>query len=188
MAEEVSLAGVVLGEGHGLRHVVEKSRPPERGRGHAPGELLDRHADARRVLEHVVGVVRAVLVEAGHGRELRYGLAQDLRLVHEGPSHASRAHDAVQLLPYALARDVLQAVRALKKRPLRLGLYVEAQAAREAHRPQHAQRVFLEAPARVAHGANETASQVAATVERVQDPALRMVGDGVYGKVPARQV
>ena len=80
-------------------------RPAQLGSGEATRELLDGPADARRVLEHVVGMVGAVLLEAYASSKLGDGLTHDLGLGHERPCEPPAHDDARELLTNALARD-----------------------------------------------------------------------------------
>ena len=188
MAEEVAAAGLVLREGDGLGHVVQEGRPAQLRRGGAARELLHRATDARGVLEHVKGVIGTALVEADHGADLGYGADEDLGLGHERPAHATGAHDAVDLLADALECDVLEAVGAAHERLLGGGLDLEAEAAGEAHGPQHAQGVLVESELRGAHGANQTRPEVRKAVKRVEKAPLGVIGHGVDGEVAPGQV
>ena len=58
----------------------------------------------------------------------------------------------------------------------------------EARRAEYAQGVFLETLARIAHGSNRSGLDVARAVERVEDAARRVKGDGVHGEVAPCEV
>ena len=82
---EVPAAILVNGCAHGLACVVEKRCPPERLRGNATGKRLDAGTHASGVLQKVVGVVGAPLVQASHGHERWHGTGEHVKLVSQRP-------------------------------------------------------------------------------------------------------
>ena len=104
MPEEVTLAAVVNREAGGLAHVVEHRRPAQTLARPFRGEALDALHDAQRVLEHVIDVVGAALVEAIHRGKLGQGGKHYLTLLADGPACPAGGDDPPELRADALLR------------------------------------------------------------------------------------
>ena len=172
-----------------LGHVVQECRPAQRGARPPARELLHARADARRVLEHVMGVIGALLVKAGHRRELGArrprATANSWRSAHaRAPWRESRPAPG----RCARTRWYRELGRTGLERRLRRGLDQRAQPAGKAHRAQHAQRVLLEALARLPHRADDARREVLLATKGIEQAALGVKGHRVHGEVAARQV
>ena len=99
-------------------------------------------------------MVAAVLVKAAAGCKLRHGSAHELGIPQQRIPAVTRAQDAVEFDAHALAGNLIEQRRTGRQRCSRCRLDREIQPAREPYRAQHAQGIFLEAPARLAHRAN----------------------------------
>src|SRR3989454_86352 len=119
----------------------------------------------------------------------------DPRRAHVDPQpqqlgHPSGSRDPLEpLVPHALGRELRQPLGVRLRRLERARVNPEPEPRAEAQRPQDPQVVLLEAPVRVAHGANQLVLQVRGTLEGVL-PAMRdrVVGDCIDREVAPREI
>ena len=166
------------------------------------GTKLAEKGSQRQSLVVRVGLGRRVKRGEGtvprfrrQGLELGERRGQDARLGHEadGPRWRCRCQHAADLAADALLGDPLDVDGVVAYGPLRDRFDGEVKACRDAHRPQQAQGIFIEASVGVAHGADQPGGQIALAVGRVDQPGhgpwpSAAPGDGVDGQVAAGQI
>ena len=139
----------------GLAEVVAKRRPPHDGVGRG---CLD---GVRRVLEHVVAMVGAFLVESDARDDLGKRYGNDLMRLKEGPGNVRSEKE-----PFELACDSFH--RHARQQPFRslhggerAWFDREPELRGEPARAQDAQRIFGEPLVGVAHHADDAALEIA---------------------------
>ena len=167
---------------------MQEGRPPQLGRGQTALELLDRPTDARRMLEHVIGMIGTTLVEAAHGADLRNGRDEHVRLVQERPVDAAGLDDALHLLTDPLGGDLGKFGGTRHKRRLGRRLDRIAEAAGEADRAQHAQGILTEALLGLPNCPDHADPQVVPTAIGVEQAAFGVEGHRVDREVAPREV
>ena len=180
----VGVANAVLAheERGRLADVVEERRPSHE-------RILGRMVQSPgRMLQDVVYMVRGALVESLHGHQFGQHGRQHVDRAHERVVNESAAHEAVQLVRDALCGDAGEQVLVGQQGVVRLVLYRKTQLRGEAAGAQDAQRVLPETLLRVAHRAQGAGFEVGRPAERVQQPARRVIGQGVDGEVAPSEI
>lgn len=169
-------------EAGGLSRVVEKRRPARQGAGRG---ALD---DVGCVLEYVVDMPGAALIETPHGRKLRHDGLDHVEMPHENLRGVFAAEEKVEFLLYPLACDPPEKRGAGTHGAIGPLLELEAELGGESDRAHDAQGIFFDPPVRIADAADDAFGQVVCTAEWVDDPAAGVIGDRVDREVAARQV
>ena len=167
MTVKVSDAVRILCKAFWLAKIVQEHRPAQHPRRR---HRADR---ARRVLPHIIAMVRIALVEAYTGQDLRQHHAEDIRVLQQHRRHILSAQQLIQLRIHTLVRDGAQAVPPLPRGARRVFLGRKAKHGREAQQAQNAERILAEAPRRVAHTAQDARTQILPPAEGVDERSLR---------------
>ena len=179
---KVSDAVCILCKAFWLAKIVQEHRPAQHPRRR-------RRADrARRVLPHIVAMVRVALVEAHAGQDLRQHDAENIRVLQQHRRGVLPAQQLIQLRIHTLVRDGAQAVPPLPRGTRRVFLDRKAKHGREAQQAQNAERILGEASRRIAHAAQDARTQILPPAEGIDEPSVRRKCDGVHREVAAGKV
>ena len=125
---------------------------------------LDR---AHGMLPHIIAVMRIVLAQAKHRRQLGQNRSQDLPAGTQCAAGIPAGQYAIELCQHPLAGNPIQACELPTHGIGRLRLQGKAGLRLEAHAAEDAQRILRKPGVRIAHRPEHAAAQVGLPAKRV---------------------
>ncbi len=195
MAIEADAVGRAA-EGGRLADVVQQRSPGE-GCGASGGQLSEQHQGVGPDVS--LRMILRRLLDAAHAGHFRQNFRQKAGRVQQlkGAAGGAFGQHAGQLVAHALAAHLFDSGGHEAGGLKRARLDLKTEPGRKAHRPQHAQLVFLKAPCRFADRTHNARLEVAKTIDKIKDgcahvsPARELHGveqHAVDGEVAAEDV